>query len=207
MRLGVERGSTRATPSVAVPGFPSEEDRIAVAKLELVRDGLDDWVFPVKGTYAFGSARFSRTGLGADANYRRLEAGFETVWAFKAHRLAVAARAGRLWGDDAPLVELFTLGGVQNLAGYSSRQFIGARYAYGRATYSRQMDFIGLKSVYLGTSLEAGRMSDRFNGPELGTKYSGSLFGTLNTGLGPFTLGLGVGESDNNTFYLFFGKP
>ncbi|UUZ53621.1 hypothetical protein LP419_33700 [Massilia sp. H-1] len=116
-------------------------------------------------------------------------------------------RGGRIWGDGAPLLELFSLGGVLNLTGYPNRQFIGEGYGYTRAMYSRQTEFFGLKNIYLGGTLEAGHISRRFNGPAVGTKFSGSMFGALNTGLGPFTMGLGVGQDGNHTFYLFFGKP
>jgi NTE family protein len=207
LRIGVERGTTRADPSVALPLFESEKSRIAVVKMEFVQDRFDDWVFPTTGTFAFANARFSSTAIGADTAYRRLEAGLESVWGFKSHRFNLAARGGRIWGDDAPVLELFSLGGVLNMSGYPTRQFIGQGYGYARMMYSRQMEVLGLKNLYLGSSFEAGRISRRFNGAQVGTKYSGSVFGALNTGLGPFTLGAGLGEDGHHTFYLFFGKP
>lgn len=207
LRIGVERGTTRADPSVALPSFESQKSGIAVVKMEFVQDRFDDWVFPSTGTFSFANARVSSTAIGADSAYRRLEAGLESVWGFKSHRFNLAVRGGRIWGDDAPVLELFSLGGVLNMSGYPTRQFIGEGYGYARLMYSRQMEVLGLKNLYLGSSFEAGRISRRFNGAQVGTKYSGSVFGALNTGLGPFTLGAGLGEDGHHTFYLFFGKP
>ncbi|HEU4776025.1 MAG TPA: patatin-like phospholipase family protein [Telluria sp.] len=207
LRFGVERGNSRADPSVAVQDFASQSDRIAVVKMDFLQDRLDDWVFPTTGTFAFANARISSTAMGADSAYRRFEGGVEGVWGVGHHRLSLAARGGKIWGADAPLLELFSLGGVLNMTGYPNRQFIGQAYGYGRAMYSRQTEFFGLKSIYLGGALEAGHISQRFNGPAVPTKYSASVFGALNTGLGQFTMGVGLGQDGNQTFYLFFGKP
>jgi NTE family protein len=207
VRAGLERGVTSADPSVAVPEFTSQENRIGLFKLELVRDRLDDWVFPAAGTYAFGAARIALPGLGADSRYQRAEAGAESVWAFKQHRLNLGLRGGRIWGEQLPLLELFSLGGFMNMSGYQPRQLVGEGYAYARAIYTRQSELLGLKNVYLGGSLEAGRIVHRFNGPQAGTQFSSAVFGAVDTGVGPFTLGVGMGEGGNHTFYLFFGKP
>jgi NTE family protein len=207
VRAGVERGSTSADPSVAVPDFDGQENRIGLFKVEVVRDRLDDWVFPADGTYAFGAARVSAPGLGADSHYQKAEAGIESVWAFRQHRLNLGLRGGRIWGDELPLLELFSLGGFMNMSGYQPRQLVGEGYAYARAIYTRQTELLGFKNVYLGGSLEAGHISHRFNGPQIGTQLSTSVFGAVDTGVGPFTLGLGLGQGGNHTFYLFFGKP
>jgi NTE family protein len=208
LRVGIERGITRADPSVALAVFPSEKDRIGVFKAEFIQDRLDDWVFPSAGTFSFANVRLSNKPLGADTSYRRVEAGSEVVWGGKRNRFGLAVRGGHIYGgDDAPLLELFSLGGVQNLSGYPARQFIGQGYGYGRAMYTRQTELLGLKNIYIGGALEAGRVLHRYNGPETDTIYSASLFGAINTAVGPFTLGLGVGENGENTFYLFFGKP
>ncbi|UUZ53622.1 BamA/TamA family outer membrane protein [Massilia sp. H-1] len=59
LRFGVERGSSRASPSVAVQDFATQSDQIAVIKMDFLQDRLDDWVFPTTGTFAFANARIS----------------------------------------------------------------------------------------------------------------------------------------------------
>lgn len=204
---GIERGSTSADPSVAIADFTGQENRIGLVKLEFVRDRLDNWVFPAAGTYAFGAARVSAPALGADSRYQKAEGGVESVWAYKAHRLNLGVRGGRIWGEQLPLLELFSLGGFMNMSGYQPRQLVGEGYAFARAIYTRQTELLGMKNVYLGGSIEAGHIAHRFNGAQGGTQWSSALFGAVDTGVGPFTIGVGLGESGNHTFYLFFGKP
>ena len=207
IRAGLERGSASADPSVAVADFKRQENRIGVLKLEFVHDQLDDWAFPTAGKYAFGALRMSAPALGADSNYVRAEGGIESVWAHREHRLNLGARAGRIWGNGLPVLELFSLGGFINLSGLRPRQLIGEGYTFARAIYTRKTELLGLKNVYLGGSLETGRVSHRFNGAQVGNRFSSSVFGAIDTGAGPFTIGAGLGESGNRTFYLFFGKP
>ena len=207
VRAGLERGRTNATPSVAIAAFTSQENSIGLFKVELVEDRLDDWVFPSAGTYAFGTVRISEPALGADSSYVRAEAGVESVWAHRQHRFNLGLRGGRIWGDQLPVLELFSLGGFFNLSGFQPRQLIGEGYTYARAIYTRKTELLGLKNLYLGTSFEAGKVSHRFNGAQVGTRLASSVFGTIDTGAGPFTIGLGVGEGGNQSFYLLFGKP
>ena len=81
------------------------------------------------------------------------------------------------------------------------------RHAYARAIYISKTELLGLKNLYLGTSFEAGKVSHRFNGARVGTRLAPSVFGTIDPGAGPFTIGLRVGEGGNQSFYLLFGKP
>jgi len=208
LRLGVERGSERADPSVAVPDFTAERNPIGVFKAEYVQDRLDDWVFPATGNYTFANARIATTALGSNANYKRVEAGHEMAWSRGAHRFNLGARVGHLWGAELPLLELFSLGGFLNMSGYQARQFLGEDYVFGRGVYTLKTTLFGARNVYLGGSLEAGKMTRRFNGPQMErAQFSSSVFGAVNTALGPFTVAVGVGENGNQTFYLFFGKP
>ena len=207
IRAGLERGLASADPSVAVPDFKSQQNHIGVLKLEFVRDQLDEWAFPSAGTYAFGTLRVSAPALGADSSYVRAEGGIESVWAHQQHRVNFGVRAGRIWGDRLPVLELFSLGGFLNLSGFRPRQLIGEGYTFARAVYTRKTELLGLQNVYLGSSLEAGHIFHRFNGAPVGNRFSSSVFGAIDTGVGPFTIGAGLGERGNQTFYLFFGKP
>lgn len=207
IRAGLERGLASADPSVAVADFKSQKNRIGLLKLEFVHDQLDEWAFPTAGTYAFGALRISAPSLGADSSYVRSEGGIESVWAHQQHRINLGVRAGRVWGNQLPVLELFSLGGFLNLSGFRPRQLIGEGYGFARAIYSRKTELLGLQNVYFGGSLEAGQIFRRFNGAPVGNRFSSSVFGAIDTGVGPLTIGAGIGERGNQMFYLFFGKP
>ncbi|MCY0911548.1 patatin-like phospholipase family protein [Massilia sp. H27-R4] len=207
-KVGLERGTERADPSIGVAQLSTEKSQIGVIKFEYVQDRLDDWVFPSTGNYSFVNARIAPTSVGATVEYKRLEAGHEMAWNRGPHRFSVAGRAGHLWGDDLPLMELFSLGGFLNLSGYQARQFLGGDYLFGRGVYTLKTTLLGTRNVYLGGSVEVGKMSRRLNGDQMDrAQFAGSVFGAVNTALGPFTVAVGVGERGNQTFYLFFGKP
>ncbi|NHZ99974.1 BamA/TamA family outer membrane protein [Massilia sp. CCM 8734] len=207
-KVGLERGTERSDPSIGVSQLSTEKSQIGVIKLEYVQDRLDDWVFPSTGNYSFVNARIAPTSVGATVEYKRLEMGHEMAWNRGPHRFSVAGRAGHLWGDDLPLMELFSLGGFLNLSGYQARQFLGGDYLFGRGVYTRKMTLLGMRAVYLGGSVELGKMTRRLNGDQMErAQFAGSMFGAVNTALGPFTVAVGVGERGNQTFYLFFGKP
>ena len=64
------------------------------------------------------------------------------------------------------------------------------------------------RGVYIGGSIEVGRMKDRYDGlPSPGTLLSGSLFLGADTFAGPAYLGVGVGESGNWSMYMLLGAP
>jgi NTE family protein len=68
-------------------------------------------------------------------------------------------------------------------------------------------DILGT-GVYVGASLEAGRMYSRYDGlPFPGTLFSGSLFLAADTFLGPGYFGLGFGEGGRVSLYLLLGVP
>ncbi|MDQ1816206.1 patatin-like phospholipase family protein [Massilia sp. CCM 9210] len=207
-KVGLERGTERSDPSIGVSQLTSERNQIGVIKLEYVQDRLDDWVFPSSGNFTFVNARIAPTSVRSTLAYKRLDMGHERAWNSGAHRFSVAGRAGKLWGDDLPLMELFSLGGFLNLSGYQARQFLGGDYLFGRGVYTLKTSLLGTRNVYLGASVEIGKMTRRLNGdPMERVQFANSLFGAVNTALGPFTVAVGIGERGNQTFYLFFGKP
>ena len=110
-----------------------------------------------------------------------------------------------------PAYDTFTLGGPLRLSGYRIDEFSGRQMAFGRLMYYKRAvalpDLLG-SGVYVGASLEAGRISDRFDGlPAGGTILSGSVFLGADTFLGPAYFGLGAGEAGRWSLYLLLGVP
>jgi NTE family protein len=121
------------------------------------------------------------------------------------------AAGGTDLGSEMPAYESFTLGGPLRLSGYRLNQFAGREYAFGRAMYYNKTiplpDLLG-GGVFVGGSLEAGRMAKRFDGsPSTGTLWSGSAFLGADTFAGPAYLGIGAGKGGNWSLYLLLGSP
>ena len=110
-----------------------------------------------------------------------------------------------------PAYEAFTLGGPLRLSGYRIDEFDGREMTFGRLMYYKRAvhlpDLLG-SGVYVGGSLEAGRMSGQYVGtPSTGMLWSGSVFLGAATFLGPLYFGLGVGEAGRWNLYLLLGVP
>jgi NTE family protein len=208
IRLGVERGTTRAEPDVATPLFPAGRADIGAMRVVAVYDKLDNWIFPERGVYAYGEARASRRGLGADGDYERVEGAADVAFGSGAHRWTAGLRGGRSWGAAPPVFDQFTLGGFQRLSGYQTGQFVGPRYGLARLLYTHRVNVLGLKGTHVGGSIEAGNVYGRINGPQSGgARAASSLFFAYDSPVGPLALGAGFAEGGSYALYLFLGRP
>jgi NTE family protein len=129
---------------------------------------------------------------------------------FGEHTFSISATGGSNIGSDLPYFDSFRLGGPFRLSSYRIDQFAGTNYALARLMYYKRI--FNLPSplgngVYLGGSLEAGRISpilDRRDDP--GTLKSASAFFAADTFLGPAFLGFAAGGGQHS-FFLLFGVP
>ena len=113
--------------------------------------------------------------------------------------------------DDAGGLRSQTfLGGFLNLSGYAERSLVGSQAALARAVfYRRTGDTSRLFSLplYVGASVEAGNVWNARSAFGRGSAVvAGSLFGGLDTPLGPVFLGFGRNSSGADSWYLSFGS-
>jgi NTE family protein len=76
--------------------------------------------------------------------------------------------------------------------------------------YNRAIALPGVlgSGVFLGGSLEAARMEQRFDGfPPGGTRWSASAFLAADSFLGPGFFGLGAGDGGRWSLFLLLGAP
>ncbi len=150
------------------------------------------------------------SNFGSDRNYKRLEGQILGARSWGAHTLSLSAYGGSNLGTDMPAYETFKLGGPLKLSGYRIDEFSGREMALGRAMYYNRTvnlpDLLG-SGVYVGASLEAGRINDRFDSRPNSTIWSGSVFLGANTFAGPAYFGLGAGEAGRFSLYLLLGAP
>ncbi|MDX1346599.1 MAG: BamA/TamA family outer membrane protein, partial [Sedimenticolaceae bacterium] len=88
-------------------------------ELRMAVDTLDNVTFPSKGWRGFAYGRVSRTGLGADSDFEQY--GFSAMRAGSVgrHLFSALAYYEGTPNDDAPVQNLFTLGGFARLSGFS----------------------------------------------------------------------------------------
>jgi NTE family protein len=181
-------------------------------------DRLDDWDFPRSGTFARAELERAYAVLGAESRYTKGVVEVQQAFGRGPHSLSALLRFGATSGDALPLAEAFELGGFQNLSGFSDRQVLAERIAFGRVVYGYQIGSGGTLAprLYAGGSLEAADLSGRLNAgfavPESGDSGkrvlgAGSLFIAADTALGPAYVAVGFAEGGERAFYLFLGRP
>lgn len=176
-------------------------------ELRLAVDTLDNVAFPSRGWRGFAYGRMSRTELGADSDFEQY--GFSAMRAGSSgrHLFNVLAYYEGTPNDDAPLQNLFTLGGFARLSGFSENQFAGQHAGLLRGVYMYDLD-TSFVSTYVGATAELGGVWRDQNDINLENSiFAGSLFLGVDTTIGPVFLGYGHAEGGNNGIYLFLGKP
>ena len=210
-RVGPLWRRVHAEVDTGSPVLPSFKEISAGMRARLFADQLDHAFFARSGYYAAASAYVADETFGSDRNYKRLDGSLNGVMSWGAHTFNITATGGTDLDTDMPAYETFTLGGPLRLSGYRINEFSGRRMAFGRLMYYKRAvhlpDLLG-SGVYVGGSLEAGQMSNRFDGlPSQGTIWSGSVFLGADTFLGPAYFGLGAGEAGRWSLYLLLGVP
>jgi NTE family protein len=109
--------------------------------------------------------------------------------------------------DDAPIQNLFRLGGFQRLSGLQQNELSGQHAALLRGAYMYRLSK-KIVPTYAGISLELGNVwQDSSEIGSDGTILAVSLFLGADTFVGPLYIGLGQTNEGDNAFYLFLGQP
>jgi NTE family protein len=210
-RIGPLWRRVEADVDTGSPLLPSLRETTAGVRARLFADQRDHPFFARKGHGATASLYVADESLGSDRNYRRGEATLTGVQTWGEHTFNASVSVGSDLGTTLPGYELFTLGGPLQLSGYRIGEFLGSRMGFGRLMYYNRTyampDILG-SGMYVGASLEAGRMASRIAGqPDQGTLLSASVFLGADTFLGPAYFGVGVGEAGRWSVYLLLGVP
>lgn len=216
MARGHDRANVMIGPRFIFPNLSTDWSSL---RLGATWDTLDNADFPTHGGRVHVEYEAYRRFLGGavNGNVARLTADWAVNWGygpFKRYTVLLGARASTSTGSEAfmgSLEPLDFLGGFLDLSGHAERSVIGDQSALGRAVMYRRMggslrDIFGVP-LYLGTSLEAGNVWNDRKDVDFGNLiYSGSVFGGIDTALGPLFLGFGHASDGANSWYLTFGS-
>lgn len=194
-------------------------DRADWASLRVagIWDTLDNVDFPTAGSRVRAEYEVYRPALGAELSgeVARLTGDWVVTFGsglFKRYTVLLGVRASTSTGDErftGSLVPIDFLGGFLNLSGHTENALMGDDTFLARAVAYRRMGERRLFGVplYLGASLEGGNAWDIRSAFDLGDLiYSASVFGGVDTLLGPLFLGFGHATDGANAVYLTFGS-
>ncbi|WP_295383941.1 patatin-like phospholipase family protein [uncultured Thiodictyon sp.] len=220
VRAGLYYGQTGVTLDTGAAALPNVKINDTGVRGRLLYDTLDSAGAPRFGTRISLDVLNPLTELGANLNYTRGMAHFDTAYSLGANTLALKLKGGTTFGTHMPYYDQFPLGGFLNLSGYATDQFRANNMAFGALVYYRQIASLSPplgRGLYLGASLEAGWLSvgaatDPSTGQRItlskeATRVSGSVFFGSDTWIGPAYLGLGLTGSGGGTLYVLIGRP
>jgi NTE family protein len=211
-RIGVFRGAGSAKVKVGDPAIPNIYFDRGGLSARLRFDSLDNAQFPRSGTYADLQFKKSIPGLGADTGSDTVETELTSAWSHGKSTLQLGLSYATTIDQEGAIQEYFPLGGFLRLSGLERGEISGPHAALARLVFYRRVgkSLGGLFDVpvYLGASLEAGNTwQSRSDIGIDSARISGSLFGGLDTYVGPIYLAAGFAEGGGSNFYLFIGAP
>jgi len=205
--LAYQRFSGEATRTAGTLGQDELDFETGELELRMSVDTLDNVAFPTKGWRGFAYGRMSRTALGADSDFEQYGFSAMRAGSIGRHLFSALIYYEGTPSDDAPLQNLFTLGGFARLSGFSEDQFAGQHAGLLRGAYMHDFD-TGFVDTYVGATAELGGVWRNRDNISLDSSiFAGSLFVGVDTVVGPVFLGYGHAEGGNNGIYLFLGKP
>ena len=170
-------------------------------------DQLDDFYIPTQGYY---TKLYASTATKKTNNNRYLQAGIHSIWAKRMgqNSWVVDVEAAGHNNSGSVYTSPYRLGGYHRLSGYEQNQFIGNYLLFGSLSYRYLSPWKMLNEpLILGASLESGNTWNRLS--DIGTKdlkVSGSLFGAINTPIGPAQIGIGITRKGHANVYFYLGR-
>lgn len=176
----------------------------------VLRDSLDDSVFPSSGSRLDGRIEFYNDWMGSTSNAQVLRLNWDQAFSFNRYIGLAGVRAVSARDDAFSLQALDFLGGLGNLSGYGERDLGGSQLFLTRAMVMRRIgnpEQLMSLPAYLGISAEAGNVWPERTDFDLDDLiFAGSLFIGVSTPLGPIFLGVGRADTRESAIYLNFGS-
>jgi NTE family protein len=215
MRLGLRGGKARAEPDIAIPGISGtgKENQIGWTA-KFIFDTRNTPLLPTRGWLARVDYFSSERSLSSDHTYRRLDSMLQAAYPLRNDVIIVAVAGGTAFNSELPAYEALTLGGPNSFPGFGIGELRGTDYWTGSVRYlSKVADISKLfgQALYAGLQVQAGAMKEipqlNISGAYDGTLYSGSIFLTARTPIGPATLSIAHASINNWVIAFSLGRP
>lgn len=201
---GYQGGKIKGRVQTGPADVPEAEADIGGLYVRAYYDRLDNQFFPSAGQLITMKYDFNRDSLGSDENYDQVELQFLTAhrWQQLSFNAIVRADLRTRSGDNS--ISTASLGGFQNLSGFSRDQLLGRESLIGILRSFYQMGYA--PNWYIGGSVEMGQVAatrESFKASDM--IAAGSIFIAADTFVGPVALAYGAAETGTRSFYLNIG--
>lgn len=179
--------------------------------LHMLMDQLDDYAYPTDGLFTSLDVTGTRHDWGSNDEYTKVAVKFTGAHSYRTHTLRWLAEWGdELGGDnDFYTYDYFTLGGPGRLSGFYLDQLSGHHYNLYRLDYYYRLAFLPAqfgRGVFIGASLEQGRIADPLMKNPGDWIEAGSLYGGVETVLGKLQVSAGYNSLGQANLYVTLGN-
>lgn len=209
LSTGVETGRERAGIEIGAPGVPEFRSDVGLVRGRLEYDSLDSVSYPTRGARFDLSTELYTDALGADESADVTRMAFDAAFGGRRDHLLLGLQLAYSHGGENTIGASSKLGGLANFSGYLADEVVANQLGLARLIYYRRLTseskLFGLP-VFAGGSLELGGAWNTVNEVESDDLImAGSVFGGIDTIIGPIFLGYGRAENGVDSFYLRFG--
>jgi NTE family protein len=208
VRAGYVFGYQSASRRIGDPVLPNVNGLFNLARASWTYDGVNNAQVPTRGVFSKNVIQYYFDTAGADETLGQFETrnyGFKKIG--ERSILFGFGGAATSFGDTAPALEQFTLGGPFRLGGYGNDEFRASNYLQGGGglLYNPKSfpTFFGGK-IYVGGWYEGGSAFERFSDANYRQSFTGG--GIVETPIGPLFAGVSVNENGHGRFYFSFGR-
>jgi len=210
IRFGIGQRWGKTKVHIGNSNLPTDTFSEGFYELKYSFDTMDNVDFPNEGEDISVTLRQFDTSLGSDERYQQMEFKLDKALTFGQDTLVLGGYYGRTFNDIDTVTSSYLLGGARQLSGYRQDALSGQNYTLGRLIYYRRMTERSLLPldfpVYLGGSLEQGRIWNNGNNYDSGSITAGSIFLGFDTPLGPLNFSYGLNDDGQRAFYLNLGN-
>ncbi|KAF0863537.1 patatin-like phospholipase family protein [Pseudomonas sp. LD120] len=210
VRFGIGEAWGKADVRIGDHNLPSEHFNEGYYQLQYSFDSLDNVYFPHSGEDIGLTLRQFEPSLGSDNRYRQWEFKLDKALSSGPNTLVLGGRYGRTLDDAEVVTSSFLLGGARQLSGFRQNALSGQNLTLARAVYFRRLtprSYLPLDfPLYLGGSLERGRVWNNDNAFDSGFINAASIFLGFDTPLGPLNFSYGFNDDNQKALSLNLGQ-
>ncbi|MFJ7145907.1 MAG: patatin-like phospholipase family protein [Pseudomonas protegens] len=210
VRFGVGEAWGKADVRIGDHNLPSENFNEGYYQLQYSFDSLDNVYFPHSGEDIGLTLRQFEPSLGSDNRYRQWEFKLDKALSSGPNTFVLGGRYGRTLDNAEVVTSSFLLGGARQLSGFRQDALSGQNITLARAVYFRRLtprSYLPLDfPLYLGGSLERGRVWNNDNAFDSGYINAASIFLGFDTPLGPLNFSYGFNDDNQKALSLNLGQ-
>jgi NTE family protein len=175
--------------------------------LRLDMDTLDSPGFPRQGIIGALEGRAAATALGGESRGSLFSGDLGAARSWGPNTFQTRVHYATNLNSDDKNPHFLRLGGFLNLSGFSHHSLLGTETALSQLRWNRRVGSLASAPFYVGSAVEWGGAWNRQKDITLSSGYwCGSLYATIDSGLGPTYLALSQTEQGIRTVYFYVGQ-